>query len=283
MNKIFQINKLSCTYSAIKPVVLEVNDLTINQGEIIFFLGASGVGKSTLIESLGLMTNTIKHTRHNEVYYTSDEDGLINLTDKWDSSSLELSNFRSNEFSFIFQTTNLFESVSLIDNVILPSFVGNIEEAREQAENLLKIFLPKIDDYHTRLAGDLSGGQKQRLAFVRALTAKSKVIFCDEPTGNLDIGNAHLVMRHLKSNINKHDSTALIVSHDIRLAVDFASKIILMTKINRADSSSYGAITKENQFERLNDNTWQSSTGTVSDTTLISMLIEHFNKNIEDE
>lgn len=283
MADIFHIKKLNCTYSVEKPYVLEISDLRIQQEELIFFLGASGVGKSTLIESLGLMTNTIKHSNTNNVFYNSSNSGLINLVKQWDKSSVDLSEFRSKEFSFIFQTTNLFESVSLIDNIILPSFVDNLDAAREEAEKLLKIFLPKIEDYNTRLAGDLSGGQKQRLAFVRALTAKSTVLFCDEPTGNLDVGNAKLVLRHLQKTIKKNKSTALIVSHDVRLAVQFASKIILMTKVERPDRTSYGSITGDNQFVKTDNNVWKYSDSKISNDQLIDKLVEHFDNNIEDE
>lgn len=283
MSDIFHIKKLNCTYSVDKPSVLEISDLRIHQGELIFFLGASGVGKSTLIESLGLMTNTIKYTNSNDICYNSADHGLINLVKQWDKSSVELSKFRSKEFSFIFQTTNLFESVSLIDNIILPSFVEDIDTARKDAEELLKIFLPKINDYNTRLAGDLSGGQKQRLAFVRALIAESKVLFCDEPTGNLDIGNAKLLMNHLQENLQENKSTALIVSHDVRLAVQYASKIILMTKVNRPDGTSYGSVTRENQFIKTETNDWKHSDGKISSDQLIENLVQHFDNNIEDE
>ncbi|MBM72248.1 MAG: hypothetical protein CL847_05650 [Crocinitomicaceae bacterium] len=283
MADIFHIKKLNCTYGVEKPSVLEINDLRIQQEELIFFLGASGVGKSTLIESLGLMTNTIKNSKNNDVRYNSADHGQINLVKQWDKSSVELSKFRSKEFSFIFQTTNLFESVSLIDNIILPSFVENLDAARENAERLLKIFLPKINDYHTRLAGDLSGGQKQRLAFVRALIAESTVLFCDEPTGNLDVGNAKLVLRHLQQTIKENKSTALIVSHDVRLAVQFASRIILMTKVKRPDGTSYGSITSDNQFIKTDNNNWKYSDSEISNDQLIKKLVEHFDNTIEDE
>ena len=118
---------------------------------------------------------------------------------------------------------------------------------------------------------------------MRALTAKSRVLFCDEPTGNLDVGNASLVMKKLQQNITEHSSTALIVSHDIHLAIKFATRIILMTKEERDDGSSFGYINKQNQFIKNKQNVWKNVEGTFSDVKLIEILASHFEDCIEDE
>lgn len=284
MSSIFEIKSLKCSYKNDQKPVLEIRDLTISEGEMLFFLGASGVGKSTLIESLGLMTDTTSHISDNTIsYYTKGSNSRQNIINKWKENSKSLSSFRSEEFSFIFQSTNLFESVSLIDNIILPSFVDDKSDAEARAIELLKVFLPNINNYHTRLAGDLSGGQKQRLAFARALTTKYRVLFCDEPTGNLDFGNAGLVMSKLKEKIISEASTALIVTHDIRLAVEHASRIILMTKENRSDGSSFGFVSIENQFKKVSNNIWRTHSSEMSNAKMIKLLEDHFKNCIDDE
>ena len=112
---------------------------------------------------------------------------------------------------------------------------------------------------------------------------RSRVLFCDEPTGNLDVGNARKVMNKLRESLQNNKSTALIVSHDIHLAVEYASKIILVTKNSRSDQSTYGSIESNNQYERLGDGSWMSEDKNFTPDEFVSFLMSHFITSVGDE
>jgi ABC-type glutathione transport system ATPase component len=105
----------------------------------------------------------------------------------------------------------------------------------------------------------LSGGQRQRVAFVRAITAEFEVLFGDEPTGNLDKDTAFRLMAFLKNNLQRHQRTAIIVSHDLDLALHFADQIVLMTFCGE-NGSQHGIILPENSLAKK-DGQWQDTKG----------------------
>ena len=132
-------------------------------------------------------------------------------------------------------------------------------------------------DFELKNAGALSGGQKQRLAFIQAIISPHAVLFGDEPTGNLDWGNAQKVMNTLKAHIASEERTGLIVSHDINLSLAFADRIVLMT--GRSTSANgqeqIGQILEENVFAR-EAGAWKSTNGTISHEALSDKLKSHF-------
>jgi len=207
--------------------------------------------------------------------------GNYALLDLWEGDPKELAQFRSKEYSFIFQRTNLFEKVSLQSNAILPSLadVDAFSQVRLRSKALAQQLLQNVtdSDFELKNAGALSGGQKQRLAFIQAIISPHEVLFGDEPTGNLDWGNAQKVMNTLKAHIASEERTGLIVSHDINLSLAFADRIVLMTgRSTSADGQEQiGQILEENVFAR-EAGAWKSTNGTISHEALSAKLKSHF-------
>lgn len=277
---IFHIENLKCQYPGALHPVLEIAHFTIFRGELVFFLGVSGVGKSTLIESLGLMNHTIVKSDNAKLDFY-DSQGKTALFDLWNHGPQELAEFRAQQFSFIFQSSNLFEKLSLEANAIMPALAheGDTAKTAAEAKHLAAKLLSNVssEDYIKKSAGAISGGQKQRLAFIQAIISSHQVLFGDEPTGNLDWGNAKKVMTTLKHHIHANQKTGLVVSHDIELSVAFADRIVLLTGRTMASQPGrmIGEILPENIYTR-DDNGWTNSNGKLSHDNLISFLKQHF-------
>ena len=277
---IFTIKNLKCAYPGATKPVLEIANFEVYKKELVFFLGVSGVGKSTLIESLGLMNRTIVPDKDATLLYHNNGSSE-SLFDLWTGDESKLSEFRSKEYSFIFQSSNLFEKITLQANAIMPAlaFSENLEDLELRAHKLARTILQNvsIEDYEKKNAGAISGGQKQRLAFIQAMVSQHEVLFGDEPTGNLDWGNAKKVMQTLKDHISENNKTGLVVSHDVNLSVAFADRIVLMTgKPNpEMPSKKTGQILEENIFEK-SEHGWTSSNQQLTDEEMIGMLKGHF-------
>ena len=277
---IFTIKNLKCAYPGAQKPVLEIDDFQVFKKELVFFLGVSGVGKSTLIESLGLMNRTIVPDADAKLTYHKG-DSALSLFELWDGDESKLAEFRSKEYSFIFQSSNLFEKISLQANAIMPALANasNTEDLELRAHKLAKAILSNvsIEDYNTKNAGAISGGQKQRLAFIQAMVSDHEVLFGDEPTGNLDWGNAKKVMQTLKDHISNNNKTGLVVSHDVNLSVEFADRIVLMTGKSNPEmpSRKTGQILAHNIFEKQAGD-WKSANQHLSNDEMIAMLKGHF-------
>ena len=200
-NYIFEIENLICEYEKGKPV-LKIDDLKLPKGKLVFIMGVSGIGKSTFIETLGLMNNTIGDTGSISFYSHKQERSIENtfsLKSMWNKDNSTLASFRNTYFSFIFQTTNLMPNMSAGENMILTQLIEGKteEEAAEEVKNVMKE-VDLQEELFNRPITKLSGGQKQRLAFVRAITSPFEVLFGDEPTGNLDKYTSFRLMKFLK-------------------------------------------------------------------------------------
>jgi len=248
-NLIFSINNLICSYSGNQSdTVLFIPKLEIERGKLIFLLGSSGSGKSTLLETLGLMNNTIAG---GDVTLFASDGAAISYSSLWKSANKkDISAIRKQHFNFIFQNTNLMGNFTAYENVALSMMIKqNIhfgEVVTGASELMNRVKLPSQEVNENTLANNLSGGQKQRLAFVRALNSKADLLCCDEPTGNLDEANANELFEVIKSRISEN-STAIVVSHDIDLALKHAEQIIVLTKNGKM---GYGEILPENIFNR---------------------------------
>jgi len=239
-NPLFKISKLACSYShKEEDKVLYIEDLELPKGEIIFLLGASGSGKSTLLETLGLMNDTFAD---GSVEFFPDQTGqAIRLEDLWYSEEGEkLSGIRRNHFSFIFQNTNLMESFTAYENICLAPMIQDSSMLKDSlgkaTEMMERVNIPVSQVGYNTLSVNLSGGQRQRVAFVRALMARYTVLFCDEPTGNLDEKNAGELMALLNEAITP-DTSVIIVSHDINLALAHATMLVCMSRDEEAGCS----------------------------------------------
>ena len=240
MKKLFEIENLRCSYDknyreGVSKIVLDIRKLVLPKGKKIFIVGESGIGKSTVLEVLGLMNNTIVADENSRFLFHEDEKP-VDLLNLWaEGGDSKLSAFRLKHFNFIFQSTNLMRNFSAYENVALTRMLQGYsrEESFEKASKVLAdLGLEHIDEH--RMTQELSGGQQQRLAFARAILPDFTVLFGDEPTGNLDSDNAVKAMELLSAKLNELDgSSAIIVSHDMHLSATFADIIIKIRKESR--------------------------------------------------
>lgn len=238
---LFKIRNLSCRYSEEGRTVLEIPELDIPAGKVVFIVGVSGVGKSTILETLGMMNNTLASNSNLVFEYQSPKQknprALRSLWERKDDEAI--SNFRSKEFSFIFQDTNLMKNFSAWENIYLPALLRGrtLGQARDKAKNIIKaIFKEDLDE--SKMIYHLSGGQRQRLSFARAMVSEFSVLFCDEPTGNLDRFNSVRLFEVLKNHIVQEQKSAIVVSHDLELSAKFADVLIHIRKIKKPKSSA---------------------------------------------
>lgn len=240
MDKLFEIESLRCSYD--RPyrkgqsrVVLEIEHLAIPRGKKIFIVGESGIGKSTILETLGMMNNTIVPGDNTRFVFFDADGKETALKDLWKKSDKFLSDFRLKNYSFIFQSTNLMKNFTAFENIAFTRMLQGF--TRYSCFQRTKKILEDIGLDHvepTRMAQELSGGQQQRLAFARAILPDFTVLFGDEPTGNLDAENAIRVMEILDRKLKEHEgASAIIVSHDMHLAVTFADVVIKIRKCIR--------------------------------------------------
>lgn len=230
----FNVSNLLCSYNS-QDVVVRIDSLQIPTNSIVFIVGPSGIGKSTLLETLGLMNNTIHNPEAASILFFEDEGHSVNLANSWSNSDSYLSALRARYFSFIFQETNLMPGFTAGQNLCMKMLIQGktMQEARQQAIH----FMAQLDlheDIFDRMTHELSGGQRQRLAFLRAFLGDSQVLFCDEPTGNLDGLTAIRLMEILQRSIKvQKNSAAIVVSHDLSLAIRFADLIVPILQESR--------------------------------------------------
>ena len=246
MKPLYEIKNLRCSYDKCyqegkSKVVLEINHLVIPKGKKIFIVGESGIGKSTILETLGLMNNTLVMENNSQYIFYRDSQ-IIDLAALWQKRSENaLADFRLKHYSFIFQSTNLMKNFTAFENIAFTRMLQGYTKYssfKRTRKVLADLGLEHIDE--ERMAQELSGGQQQRLAFARAILPDFTVLFGDEPTGNLDAENAVRVMQILSEKLNEQEgASAIIVSHDMRLAMTFADVIIKIRKGIRPKRHEY--------------------------------------------
>lgn len=255
------IENLRCSYDrpyteGLSRVVLEIKGLSLKRGKKVFIVGESGIGKSTILETLGMMNNTIVPDKE-ALFNFYDTDGRkTDLISLWSGNDGILSQFRLKNFSFIFQSTNLMRNFTAYENVAYTRMLqgyGKQETFDKTRKLLADLGLGHVNEM--RMAQELSGGQQQRLAFARAILPDFTVLFGDEPTGNLDPENAERVMRVLVQKIDElKNASAIIVSHDMNLATTFADVIVKIRKEIRPklheddDDVTFGVIDDSSVF-----------------------------------
>ncbi len=186
--------------------ILKGIDLEINQNEIVSIIGASGAGKTTLLQILGTLDKP--------------SEGSLNIagTNPFTLNEKELSSFRNSALGFIFQFHQLLPEFTACENIMLPALIKGInkKEAKEHAlELLIKVGL---EDRAKHKPSELSGGEQQRTAVCRALINKPKIIFGDEPSGNLDTQSSrdlHELFFKLRDDFNQ---TFVLVTHNKELS-----------------------------------------------------------------
>lgn len=185
--------------------VLHDINLSIEEGEFIAIMGPSGSGKSTLMHAIGFLDRPTRGE-----YLFEDKD-TKNLTDD------ELAHIRNEKIGYVFQSFNLLPRTTVLDNVKLPLLYGKEKKNHEgKARDALSAV--GLSDRLHFLSNQISGGQKQRVAIARALICDPKVIFADEPTGNLDSKSGETVM-HILEKLNKEGKTIILVTHNMNVAL----------------------------------------------------------------
>jgi putative ABC transport system ATP-binding protein len=212
----FRVNKLSRVYGKKNPFwALREVSLDINAGEMIAIIGKSGSGKSTLMHLLATLDRPTS--------------GSITLEDQ-DLGSLNsraLSAVRNQTFGFIFQQFFLNPKESVIDNVALPLKIAGVNKRERQSRAAEALAVLDLQDKANMQAKDLSGGQMQRVCIARALVTNPKIIFADEPTGNLDSENGQIVIDLLRSLCKEKGITVIMVTHDADIAASCDRQIRL--------------------------------------------------------
>jgi lipoprotein-releasing system ATP-binding protein len=195
--------------------ILKGVDLEVNKGEIVTIVGASGAGKSSLLNILG----TLDKADSGNVIIGNTEVSRLN--------NKELSAFRNKQIGFVFQFHHLLVEFNALENVCIPALIAG--DNRVVAEQKAKVLLSRLglNDRMTHKPGQLSGGEQQRVAVARALVNNPALIFADEPSGNLDSTNAnelHHLFRELRDEFHQ---TFIIVTHNEHLAELSDRKVVM--------------------------------------------------------
>ena len=186
--------------------VLRGIDLTLEGQESIAVVGASGVGKSTLLHILG----TLERPSDGEVTYEG-----VNV---FDFQEQQLAAYRNRTIGFVFQFHHLLSEFTALENCMLPALIGrkNKKESKERAEFVLD--LVGLSHRLQHRVGELSGGEQQRVAVARALVLNPKVFLADEPTGNLDTNSSRNIHELLLSLNQEQNVSLVVVTHNMELA-----------------------------------------------------------------
>ena len=185
--------------------VLKGIDFNVKEGELVAIMGSSGSGKSTLLNIIGMLDN-----------YDNGSYELDNILIK-DLDETKAANYRNKFLGFVFQSFNLINYKSAVENVVLPLYYQGIK--RKEREKIALEYLDNVGlkNWASHLPSELSGGQKQRVAIARAMVSKPKVLLADEPTGALDSKTSSEVMS-LIQEINNSGKTILVVTHEQDIA-----------------------------------------------------------------
>ena len=194
------------TYYTASPLhVLKGINLQIEQGAFVSIMGASGSGKSTLLNILGVLDT------YDQGEYWLDDKLIKNLSER------EAAHFRNQYIGFIFQSFNLLNFKTALENVALPLYYQGV--SRKKRNIIAMEYLERVGfaDWADHLPNQLSGGQKQRVAIARALIAKPRIILADEPTGALD-SKTSLDVINLLHDVSKEGITMIVVTHAQEIA-----------------------------------------------------------------
>jgi len=184
--------------------ILKGITLKVNEGEIVAIVGASGSGKSTL---LGLMAG---------LDGASSGDVLLDDNNLTEMDEEQRAMLRGQLVGFVFQSFQLLPSLTALENVMLPIELKGDDQARDKAKQLLQRV--GLEERWHHYPNQLSGGEQQRVAIARAFATQAKILFADEPTGNLDTATGRKVVQLLFELNREFSTTLVLVTHDERLA-----------------------------------------------------------------
>ena len=185
--------------------VLKGINFAVEEGELVAIMGSSGSGKSTLLNILGMLDVA------DSGEYTLDGVPIKNLNET------KAANYRNKFLGFVFQSFNLINYKSALENVALPLYYQRVPRKERQERAMKYLDQVGLKEWATHLPSELSGGQNQRVAIARAMASEPKVLLADEPTGALDSTTSYEVM-DLIQKINDQGNTILVVTHEDDIA-----------------------------------------------------------------
>ena len=230
---VYKIRDLSKKFG--KHYALKNIDLDVNENEKIVIIGPSGSGKSTLLRCL----NTLEIPTNGKILYHD-----MRLTEHTYKNV-------QGKIGMVFQSFQLFDNLTVIENLTLAPVLNKImskEEAYETAKEYLKQI--HLEDKENTYPRNLSGGQKQRVAIVRTLMMNPEVILFDEPTSALDPEMIEEVLT-LIMEVSKKNITMIVVTHELKFAYDFATRVIFMDKGKIVEDGEKEQIFNNPKTERL--------------------------------
>lgn len=239
MNKVIEVKNLTKVYGkkSNQFTALKNINLDIYEGESVAIVGKSGSGKSTLMHLIALLDTPTKGTVR------------IDGVDATKLKQKELNKLRNERFGFVFQQFFMNSNDTVLENVMLPLKIAKIGRSKRKkiAETALKIV--EIESKAKNKSLDLSGGQKQRVCIARAIVNNPKIIFADEPTGNLDSATGDKIT-DLLFKLNQKGVTLIIVTHDEDLA-KLCSRIIRISDGKIISDQTVRRDTQKKASERL--------------------------------
>ena len=194
--------------------VLKGINFNVKEGEFVSIMGSSGSGKSTLLNIIGILDEA------DEGSYTLDNVPIKNLNETIASQ------YRNKFLGFVFQSFNLINYKSALDNVALPLYYQGLTRKERMERSMFYLEKVGLANWAKHLPNELSGGQKQRVAIARALASDPKVLLADEPTGALDTKTSYEVM-DLIQQINDEGKTVLVVTHEPDIA-EMTKRIVFL-------------------------------------------------------
>ena len=204
--EIRNLKKVYNPYGIHPKVALNGLDFEVEKGDFICIMGASGSGKTTLVNIL----STIDEATHGQIFLNQKD--LLLLSEK------EKANLRKEEIGFIFQNYNLIESLTIKNNILFSLRLNKVDQQTqlEKLNELTKML--NIEEIIDKYPSQCSGVQQQRTAIARALINEPKIIFADEPTGNLDSKTTMEVLRLMQRIVREQQQTLVMVTHDNYIA-----------------------------------------------------------------
>ena len=202
-----------------KVVALDNVSLDIYKGEFVCFLGTSGSGKSTF---LNMVAGLEKPTR-GEIW--------IGKVPVHKLSEADVTLFRQKNIGFIFQAYHLIPTMTALENVSLPLALRGVSKAKRIPLAKKALEDVGLKGYEKRRPSQMSGGQQQRVGIARALVGKPKILFADEPTGNLDSHTTKEVMEIIRNQVKANGQTLILVTHDRSIA-EYADRIVTISDGN---------------------------------------------------
>lgn len=228
---VLEVAHLEKVYGALGNVTRALNDVsfTVNRGEFVGIMGASGSGKSTLLNCVSTIDSATSGTIR------------INGQDVTRMKQAKLSQFRREELGFIFQDSNLLDTLTARENIVLPLTIARTNSAEISTRVQDVAARLSISQVLDKYPYQMSGGQQQRVAAARALVTDPTMIMADEPTGALDSKSARLLLESLEALNRRLRATVLMVTHD-NFAASYTSRVLfirdgkIFTELRRGDT-----------------------------------------------